>query len=484
MYRDMSFLKSPLWLGLICLVNWRDVSAQCQLLTPQTDTFASSASISASQAAQAGINASLANNIAIALNFERSNFANGSVTSEDFYTVPKNAPGAAPGTLLKLQLDANTSAYTLPPNTALSRFMFQSETLNGTAVPVSAYILWPYLPRNQSDGYPVVAWSNGNSGSGSAECAPSHYRNLLYQFATIFELALQGYVVVSPDYAGLGVTKDASGNRIVYDYLGSPSHANDLFYAVEAAQTAFSSFSKQFVVMGHSEGGGGAWAAAQRQVQKPVAGYLGAISGSPVTNTLNLVDLAGVNATPQAAIGIANTLAGLYPGFKYSDILTPAGIALQTLLSEIKGCGSTVLELFAGAGPGLVQPAWTQNFYVQSYQNLTVVGGKPFAGPMLILQGIADATVAEPVTSAAVQETCQKYPDSQLEYLTFVGVDHVSVMFASQRLWLDWIAARFAGEETPKGCQTTNYSSVRAYEYYQKEQIWFVEFATAGYETA
>ena len=103
---------------------------------------------------------------------------------------------------------------------------------------------------------------------------------------------------------------------------------------------------------------------------------------------------------------------------------------------------------------------------------------------MLILQGTADATVAEPVTSAAVQETCQKYPDSQLEYLTFTGVDHVPVMFASQRLWLDWIAARFAGEEASKGCQTTNYSSVRAYEYYQKEQTWFVEFATAGYETA
>lgn len=105
------------------------MSAQCQLLTPQTGTFASSASISAGQAAQASINASLANNIAIALNFERSNFAKGSVTSEDFYTVPKNAPGAAPGTLLKLQFDANTSAYTLPPNTALPHFIFQSETL-------------------------------------------------------------------------------------------------------------------------------------------------------------------------------------------------------------------------------------------------------------------------------------------------------------------------------------------------------------------
>ena len=357
--------------------------------------------------------------------------------------------------------------------------------MNGTAVPISAYILWPYLPRNQSDGYPVVVWSHGNSGLGSSVCAPSNYRNLLYQFATIFELALQGYVVVAPDYQGLGVTTDANGRPVVYDYLGSTSHAIDLFYAVEAAQTAFSSLSKQFVIMGHSEGGGSAWAAAQRQLQKPVGGYLGTIAGSPVTNTLNLIKLAGVDAAPQVAVGIANTLAKLYPAFKTSDILTPAGIALQTLLSDIQACGSSVLQLFADAPKtGLVKPNWPQNNYAQAYNNITVVGGKPFAGPVLVLQGTADTTVAEPVTSAAVRETCEKYPDSRLQYLKFAGVGHVPVMFASQRLWLDWIAARFRGEEVQGGCQTVNYNGARDYGYYQKEQSWFVEFATAAYETA
>ena len=451
--------------------------AEYALLHSQNDTFDSTATITPTQQQQAGINATLAANVAIALEFERSNFANGSVASEDFYDVPPASANAAPGTLLKLELDANTSAYTLPPNTAISRIMFQSEDLNGTAVPVSAYVLWPYLPRSQTDGFPIVAWAHGSSG-GFGNCAPSHYRNLLYQFAAPFELALQGYVVVAPDYLGLGVTEDAKGKPLVLPYLGSPSHANDLFYGVQAAQSAFSTLSHQFVVMGHSEGGGAAWAAATRQAEKPVPGYLGTVVGSPVTDLLALAN--SINARLPALI--TRTLSALHPTFDPAQILTSAGLARSKLNADLQGCWNTGLELFADSD--LVQANWTSNPYARAYATLTNPSAKAFAGPMLILQGEADAAVPFPVTTASVAETCELYPDSALEYATFAGVDHVPVLFASQRLWLDWIGARFAGQEVVKGCRRGNYSSVRAYEDYQKEQTWFVEFATDAYETA
>ena len=467
-------------LVLIYITN-HQVLAQYQALSPQTDTFGSSATITSDQQESAGINATVANNAAIALNFERSNFANGTVASEDFYHVPTNSSGAAPGTLLKLELDANTSAYTLPPNTAISRMLFQSESINGSKVPVSAYILWPYLPRMQSDGFPVVAWAHGSSGA-LGNCAPSHYRNLLYQFASIFELAMQGYVVVAPDYVGLGVTNDAEGRPLVHPYFGSPSHANDLFYSVQAAQTAFSSLSKQFVVMGHSQGGGAAWAAAVRQAQTPIDGYLGVVVGSPVTNIIDMINYFGVNAEARAAAFIAQTLTNLYPNSTLGDILTPAGLGRWNLNVELDGCLSTGAELFAGQD--FVYANWTSNANVQTYTNLTDPAGKPIAGPMLLLQGENDNAVPFPVTSASVQETCTLHPDSQLQYSTFANVSHVPVMFASQRLWLDFIEARFAGETVAKGCQRTNYSSARPYQYYQKEQSWFLEFATAAYETS
>ena len=361
--------------------------------------------------------------------------------------------------------------------------MYQSQTLNGSLVPVSAYILWPYLPRTLTDGFPIVAWAHGSSG-GFGNCAPSHYRNLLYQFAAPFELALQGYVVVAPDYVGLGVTQNSDGKALIHPYFGSPSHANDLFYGVQAAQSAFPSLSKHFVVMGHSQGGGAAWAAAQRQAERPVSGYLGAVVGSPVTDFLALVNTFGVGAEPRLASLITRTLTDLYPGFEPSEILTSAGQKRLSLIAEVQGCWNSALELFADR-TGLVQANWTTNSSLaQLYRNLTNPSGKRFAGPMLVLQGQNDSAVPYPVTTTAVDETCELYPDSDLEYATFAGVDHVPVLFASQRVWLNWIAARFDGREVVRGCRRTNYSSARPYAYYQKEQNWFVEFAIDAYETA
>ncbi|KAI4166914.1 MAG: hypothetical protein LQ343_007651 [Gyalolechia ehrenbergii] len=457
--------------------------AQYQVLSPQTDTFNSSIAVTPVQQQNAGINATLANNVAVALNFERSNFAHGPVASDDFFDVPPDSAGAAPGTLLKLEVDANTTAYTLPPNTAISRILFQSESINGSKVPVSAYILWPYIPRSQPDGFPVIAWAHGSSGA-SGNCAPSQYRNLLYQFATVFELAIQGYIVVAPDYVGLGVAKDAKGRLLVHPYLGSPSHANDLFYSVQAARTAFPSLSKQFVVMGHSQGGGAAWSAAVRQAQRPVDGYLGVVVGSPVTNFLGQanMDILSINAQARRAIFFAQTFSDVYPEFKLGDILTEVGIGRLKLNQEIQGCLSTATELFADNG--LVHPNWTSNHYVQGWNNLTNPAGKPIAGPMLVLQGEGDTAIPFSVTSEAVYETCAQHPDSPLEYLTFAGVSHVPVMFASQRLWLGFIEERFAGAADSKGYRRTNYTSARAYQYYQKEQDWFIEFATNAYQTA
>ncbi|MCJ1345829.1 hypothetical protein MMC31_004038 [Peltigera leucophlebia] len=452
--------------------------------TPHLNIQNSTTTITADQRKQAGISSGLAANVIVALEFERLNWANGSVAYDDFYHVPPGAAGAPAGALLKLQRNANTSAYTVPPNTAISRFMFQTKTLNGSTVPGSAYILWPFMPRNQPNGggYPVIGWAHGTSG-GFGNCAPSHIRNLWYQFTTPYTLVLQGYVVVAPDYAGLGVDKDSKHRAILHQYLANPSHANDIFYSVQAAQSAFKVLSKQFVVMGHSQGGGAAWGAAQRQALVPVEGYLGSVAGSPVTD---LVDLLGAGSTGSLANAvtalIARALSSIFPDFNLSSILTPTGLKLLTLLSEIQGCNSVATELFVGSD--IVQPNLSKNFYLQRYQNLTGNGGRPIAGPLLVIQGEADPAVPFLQTTRAINRTCELYPNSQLEYSTFAEVTHVLVMYASQRIWLKWIEDRFEGVTTPHGCSTNHYSSARPYHYYQKEVNWFIEFATEPYQIA
>lgn len=483
MFRPEIYLST----AIAALLAFVRVSEAQQLLGPQNNTFASAISFTQQQLLQAGINDTVAKNLEIALNFERSNWANGSVDADPFYRPPSNASSAPAGSLLRLQLHVNTSAYTLPPNTALSRFLYQTETLNGTLIPASAYILWPYTPRVEADGYPVIGWAHGTSG-GYGDCAPSHIRNLWYQFTAPYTLALQGYVVVAPDYAGLGVNHDSKGNPIRHPYMANPSHANDVFFSVQAAQSAFETLSKRFVVFGHSQGGGTAWGAAQRQVSRPVDGYLGAIAAAPVTKFYDILQMSGVPDGPiggpvgQIGMLLAHAFQDVFPSFNISTILTAAGIRLYSLVSEMQGCNSAVLESFYT--PGLIQPPWYKSTYVREYYNMTSNGGQPIGGPMLVLQGEADPSILPQITSQAVNSTCAYYPKSQLQYFTYPGVTHVPVMYASQLTWLNWIADRFAGKEVLEGCSISRVPSARDYSEYQVEHNWFVELATAGYEVA
>ena len=470
---------STIFLDILALFS--QARAQAPLHT-QCNDFNSTAAINLTD----GVDRTVANNVAVALNFERSNWATGSVNQDPFYDVPSNASNATAGSLLKLQAHTNTSLFTLPPTTALSRFLFQTKDTNGSALPASAYILWPYSPRRLADGnYPVIAWGHGTSGA-FGECAPSHIRNLWYQFTTPFTLALQGYVVVAPDYLGLGVTQDAEGNPISHPYLASSSHANDLFYSVEAAQSAFPTLSKQFITMGHSQGGIAAWGAAQRQAITPVQGYLGSISASPVGNLLELIEAGG---TPDAGTGFADLLVtglqAIFPDFSLNDSLTTLGIQRLQLERDVQGCQSVKSALWSST-EALVKDYWWRNQYFDSFIASDSIGGKPIVGPMLVLNGDADTASMLPFVRSAVEQTCKLHPDSQIELQVYEGVDHVPTMYAAQRSWLAWIEDRFAGENvTTNGCrQMTNFTSAMDYEFSQHEPNWYVEYATEAYETA
>lgn len=409
------------------------------------------------------------------LEFEKSIWSDGLVSDDPFYKVPGEAAEATPGTLLKVEKDVDTTRYTLPPATALSRIMYQSENFSGSRVPTTAYVLWPYSPRSQPDGYPIVAWAHGTSGI-TANSAPSHHKNLWQHFLAPYQLALQGYVVVATDYAGLGVDRHASGEKIVHEYLACPSHANDVVYSVEAAQAAFPELSKEFVVIGHSQGGGAAWATAQRQVAQPVSGYLGAVAVSPVSN---LLEEPGP-LLPIIIAGMCPGLASAYPDFKLSNILAPDGEKrLEALLQSEAGVAGCIAFM---SEEEILQPSWRQDSYFQKYHSLVSNGGKKIGGPLLILHGDSDPRVSSKVTANAVDNTADSFPSSQLEYVLLSNVTHTPALAASQRLWMDWIADRFAGREVKSHCQRSTLLHARPCASYQMEQNWYLESAKHFYQ--
>ena len=130
---------------------------------------------------RASPNDSLPETTRMAIEFQKSLWATGSVYEDPFYVVSEGIANEIPGTLLKVEADVNTLNFSIPPATALSRIMFQLKSLNRSSVSVSGIIPWPYLPRKLVDGYPIVAWSHGASGI-TPNCAPSHMKNLWQHF--------------------------------------------------------------------------------------------------------------------------------------------------------------------------------------------------------------------------------------------------------------------------------------------------------------
>lgn len=259
-----------------------------QSLFSQTNTWNSTFRLSPQQIAAANLSEAVAHDLEVAIQYDRTNQA-GSYTFEDpFYSLPDDYDAAdppPPGTPIKIEQYTNVTLRTMPMSIAMSRMLYMTETLNGTAIPSSAYVLWPYMPRHfpnltrYSGGeevekplFPLFGLAHGTSGFNQA-CAPSNLRALWGDTSTSFPLVLSGYAVVAPDYLGLGIADQAS------PYFVLPSQANDLFRAIEAAQKTWPDLlSKEFAIGGQSQGGGVSWAGAHRQAINPVEGYLGTVS--------------------------------------------------------------------------------------------------------------------------------------------------------------------------------------------------------------
>ncbi|KAK1828895.1 putative secretory lipase [Podospora conica] len=400
--------------------------------------------------------------------------------SASFYSVPANfSSKLAPGALLRLEAATDLANYSVPSGLSMSRILYTSSTLNGTTIPASAYILWPYtqLAPSDRDGYPLVAWGHGTSGLFS-RCAPSNYRSLQYHWMAPFLLALQGMAVVAPDYAGLGVGALPSGETIGHPWLAAPAQANDLAHAITAARAAFPAVLKPagpFVVLGHSQGGSAAWAFAEKQAaDKPLAGYRGTVSLAPPARAFAQYEDALANATlPFSGItkGLAPKLiAGVtaaFPAYNASGMSEVAADRWFNVLKPARGCFPTDALVFSDVKTPLAKDGWQKHPTVQAYAGMTAVGGRKFKGPLLVLAGEVDAIASFGAVKTAVAETCALGKQSKKESLEFVryrDVSHFPLIQASQSRWLPWIQARLAGKgaPVPGGCSEEAIGGFRA----------------------
>lgn len=170
--------------------------------------------------------------------------------------------------------EANYALDTVDNTSSIKVMTYNMTNVQGKAATATALVLFPKATQPK-DGYRVVVWEHGTVGAGD-ECAPS--KNLIHPRFKILANTLMaaGYVIVAPDYEGLGT-------KGVHPYLNLSSAANSALTAVKAAKEHYGNqLNGQWMSIGQSQGGHASLGTAE--FANTDANYKGAVAAAPASS--------------------------------------------------------------------------------------------------------------------------------------------------------------------------------------------------------
>lgn len=306
-----------------------------------------------------------------------------------------------------------------------------------------------FIPKGTppAKGWPIVAWAHGTTGVAD-QCAPSR-NELNPDIKDMIARFLQaGYMVVAPDYEGLG---EPSGTEL-HPFLNLKSEAYSITDAVVAAKKYLGSeASNQWMAVGHSQGGQAALGAAQYAARASQMTYKGTVALAPASN-FSLI-LAGGEAQAGQETNLnkkIETLASLdtftalivaglrnpNPNLQYSQVFqNPTDDIAKNAESD---CYEVLGGKFGNEMGIYLNDKKTLEGYPRTQANfMTIPVVKTFlekdsqplqvkvTTPVIIYQGGADKTVPKAATDVLVRSANQK--QTSLGYITNNSWDHGSV---------------------------------------------------------
>lgn len=185
-------------------------------------------------------------------------------------TTPVQLAAQTAGTLISAD-----PVVTTPAGTQAWRVRYWSSDSAGRPTQLTGMVV---APREAIPAQPrrVLAWTHGTSGVAN-RCAPSQAADFFGATPAAEAFALRGYVVVAPDYPGLG----SAG---VHPYLVGEDTARSVLDAVRAARAiSGAAAGSRFAVWGESQGGHAALWTARRAAYAPDLTLVGAAAAAPPT---------------------------------------------------------------------------------------------------------------------------------------------------------------------------------------------------------
>lgn len=385
-----------------------------------------------------------------------------------FYKAPANFSSSQPGDLLKLEAQ-DPVPLDIRSGTSVYKFMYTSIDIdNKTLVPVTGFIAFPYAPpkeqgclkcRSDCGRYRAVAFAHGTSGVYEG-CAPSNGPSL-FDYDSWKILLDRGYAVIATDFAGLG------NGAIKHKYCTFPAQANDIYYSMIAARKAFGKhLTREWMSVGHSEGGGAVWKMAEGEYIGKDKNYIGTVALAPATRLIDMAvsgllgssddsndqgDTAGSgfgSYAPALALGFqrfnsANNMTFLADKMQQRMAISEkgqlcatamAGLTLDLKLEEIVDLERALVAL----------PA------LQAWQNATAPSSARTHAPILVVQGLNDTTILPDTTVEAFKRSCDLGSTIMLE--KYPGAEHSPLIAIAAPQWLSWMDDRFERKNITQNC--------------------------------
>lgn len=306
-------------------------------------------------------------------------------------------------------------------------------------------------------GWDVVAYGHGTTGV-LEDCAPSMYPHLIGNAGPVAALVNNGYVVVMPDYQGLG----SDGP---HPYLEPRTVGFNMIDAVRAARELVPEASSRWAAFGGSQGGQASWAANELDGSYGDGlDLVGVVALAPAADMSGLAaDAAARTLTPdqlplmQFAV---NSLSHVFPEVALTDYLHGQVLDNNDALLQ---CAGAALEERNRLAVAIVaddvapsSPESTQVLTDRLKQwSMPLAAGGPgteggpgrAAAPMLVVQGDNDTLVRWPWTLDAVRRGCEL--GDVIEWQLRTGEGHGDLDTVSA---FAWMADRFAAVPPINSC--------------------------------
>jgi acetyl esterase/lipase len=293
---------------------------------------------------------------------------------------------------------------------------------------------------------PVIAWTHGTSGI-ATQCAPSQM-SAFWSLTPALDAVRRGYVVVAPDYPGLG----SAGT---HPYLVGTATARSVLDAVRSArQIPGAAAGQRFVVWGESQGGHAAlWTGQLANAEGAGLRLMGVAAGAPPTDLAANLRLA---SDPNA-----RTLLTAFAVQSWSQYYrVPLRIGRPRTPGIIQRLSRNCVSIDSGPKLGAilgilalrqdlraVDLAKTSPWSSYVLANSTTAISKV---PILIAQTRGDPFVAPSVTRSFARKLCANRV--RVRFIDLPGKDHATTAKQSATETIEWIDQRFSETLAPSDC--------------------------------